>query len=191
MSQLRMIWKPENPRTIKGVPEGFSVRSMSFADIDGWCEVSRALTGENRWSNEEFIRNMLFNPPLTLLPRDIYCLFDDAAGAMVSTAAACLDTEKRLGNLHMVSAVPEYRGRGIGRAVCEAAVECFVRHGIAEATLSTDEFRVPAIKIYLGLGFRPWLYEEDMPGRWRGVFNDMGMTAPQPAYTAGKEDTTV
>ena len=36
-------------------------------------------------------------------------------------------------------------------------------------SLLTDDFRLAAVKIYLDLGWKPWLYLDDMEGRWRAL----------------------
>ena len=53
----------------------------------------------------------------------------------------------------------------------------FLAEALRVEKLLTDEFRRPAIKTYLRLGFRPWFYKDDMPERWAGVFRDMGLPA--------------
>jgi len=40
--------------------------------------------------------------------------------------------------------------------------------------LGTEDFRLAAISIYLKLGWRPFLYREEMEARWREVFAGLG-----------------
>ncbi len=190
MSQLRMIWRPENERNTEyTLPEGYTVRGMKFEEIEQWNDVSTALTGEP-WSFDKFLQEMVFNPPFDLSPAHIYCAYD-SEGKMMSTAAACVDPVKHIADLHMVSARPECRGKGLGKAVCAECVKFFEDTGCVEALLSTDDFRKPAIAIYLKLGYRPWLYEDDMLGRWNVIFGEMGYKEPIPAYTLEKEDAVI
>jgi mycothiol synthase len=44
-----------------------------------------------------------------------------------------------------------------------------LRAGYRRIYLLTDDFRLPAIKTYLRLGFVPFLFEEGMEQRWREV----------------------
>lgn len=190
MSQLRMIWRPGNGgNTEYTLREGYTVRGMNFDEIEQWNDVSTALTGEP-WSRDRFLQEMIFKPPFDLSPAHIYCAYD-RDGKMMSTAAACVDAVKHIADLHMVSARPECRGLGLGKAVCAECVKYFEDTGCVEAHLSTDDFRKPAIAIYLKLGYRPWLYEDDMPGRWNVIFGEMGYKTPIPAYTLEKEDTVI
>jgi mycothiol synthase len=189
MAQLKMIWRPDTcpsiPVPVK-IAEGFSIRPLTEDMIEGWCETSRELNGGNLWSREEFISRMIFSPPLALFPGHIFCVVEDSSGLVAGTASACLDSAKKLGNLHMVSVRPEYKGRGLGKAVCSAAVNAFIENGVAEADLLTDDFRVPAIAIYLSIGFRPFLYQDDMPGRWTAILTGMGYKRGVTAYGADK-----
>ena len=75
----------------------------------------------------------------------------------------------------MVGTAGDCKGMGGGHAVCLEVVRYFQKHEIKLAYLFTDEFRIPAIKIYLKLGFVPYLYESDMAERWQGVMKDMGI----------------
>ena len=50
--------------------------------------------------------------------------------------------------------------------------------GYAAAFLGTDDFRVPAVRTYLGLGFVPDYVEDSHRLRWSAVFAKIG---EQPA----------
>jgi mycothiol synthase len=39
--------------------------------------------------------------------------------------------------------------------------------------LDTDDFRIPAVKTYLNLGFIPVYVEEGQPKRWQGLFEKL------------------
>lgn len=43
------------------------------------------------------------------------------------------------------------------------------RRGCVKAYLTTDEYRVPAIKSYLNAGFLPVEYDVEMEQRWGGL----------------------
>jgi GNAT superfamily N-acetyltransferase len=194
MAQLKMIWRPQTspslPINVK-LKDGYDIRPLTEDMIDGWCETSLELTGGTKWSREEFISRMLFSPPLTLSPKYIYCAVDTASGRMVGTASACLDGINKYGNLHMVTVCPEYKGLGLGKAVCAAAVNAFIDNGITEADLSTDDFRIPAIAVYLYLGFRPFLYEESMDARWKTILSGMKLKNPVEAYDSKKNSAVI
>jgi hypothetical protein len=45
----------------------------------------------------------------------------------------------------------------------------FRDHGFAESLLNTDDFRLPAIALYLSLGFQPEFPQEAHHARWSAI----------------------
>jgi hypothetical protein len=74
----------------------------------------------------------------------------------------------------MVSVHKESRGKGLGAVLNQLALAALYKEGCTYVGLTTDEFRVPAVKSYLRAGFRPVLYEEDMESRWVFWLNRYG-----------------
>ena len=67
------------------------------------------------------------------------------------------------------SVVPEHRGLGLGRVVCTEVVRALIEKGYASVVLYTDDWRLPAIGLYLSMGFDPRMDREDMPERWERI----------------------
>lgn len=78
------------------------------------------------------------------------------------------------GYVHYVGVCHGHTGRKLGYWVSLAVLHRFVFEGRSRAVLQTDDHRVPAIKTYLQLGFRPFLVEEDQRRRWRAVIETNG-----------------
>ena len=55
----------------------------------------------------------------------------------------------------------------------------YLEMGWAVARLWTDDWRLPAIKTYLNLGFEPDIEHESHPERWRAVFEKLGNVGPR------------
>jgi mycothiol synthase len=73
------------------------------------------------------------------------------------------------GELGWVAARTGHAGRGLGAAVCAAVVRRFIGAGYRRIYLLTDDFRLPALKVYLKLGFVPFLFAEGMASRWETI----------------------
>ena len=71
--------------------------------------------------------------------------------------------------LDYVISSPDRRRLGLGRAVCTAVARFHVERGYPAVSLFTDDWRLPAIGLYLSLGFEPDMHREDMPGRWDAI----------------------
>lgn len=83
------------------------------------------------------------------------------------------------GYVHMVGARESERGRGIGHSMARYAMKIFAERGVSRVTLTTDDFRLAAIKTYLDAGFKPVLWEDpesDMNARWDAVLEKLGYT---------------
>jgi len=73
-----------------------------------------------------------------------------------------------------VAVVPEHQGRGLGGQITLAACHAARELGFDEAFLFTDDFRLPAIKTYLNLGFTPDCWHESHAGRWTAILRALG-----------------
>jgi mycothiol synthase len=93
------------------------------------------------------------------------------AGRPVATASARLLPERFPGSgyLHWVAADPEHRGRGHGRYVTLAVLHVFVAMDCHDAVLETEDFRLPALRMYLSLGFVPEFRHPSHEERWSAV----------------------
>ena len=64
---------------------------------------------------------------------------------------------------------PSHRGQGLGLQVCRAVL-CFARDlGYRYAYLLTEDFRLPAIRTYLKLGFEPEMVDPSHPAWWAAL----------------------
>ena len=59
-----------------------------------------------------------------------------------------------------------------------AVTKCLVDEGFTNIFLETDDWRLPAIAIYLKLGWKPNPFSADMASRWSGV--ERQLSAPRP-----------
>lgn len=81
---------------------------------------------------------------------------------------------EQTGQVHMVGVAPGHQGKHLGYWVSLAVLHQFHREGRRDAMLSTDDFRLPAVKTYLRLGFVPVLVHENQRQRWAKVFAAIG-----------------
>ena len=79
----------------------------------------------------------------------------------------------REGLLDYVATHPNQQGRGLGRATCTAVSRYLVEQGCETVQLLTDDWRLPAIHLYLSMGYRPVMSRSDMPERWAAVMSEL------------------
>ena len=73
----------------------------------------------------------------------------------------------------MVGVVAEHTGHKLGKWVSLAVLYYFRDCRFKCAMLDTDDFRLPAIKTYLNLGFIPVYVERSQPRRWQDIFEKL------------------
>ena len=68
--------------------------------------------------------------------------------------------------LGWVAVRPEHRGRGLAYEVCRRVLLFAKSAGLDYTYLTTQDFRLGAIKTYLRLGFEPEIFEPGHSARW-------------------------
>ena len=64
---------------------------------------------------------------------------------------------------------PEHQGAGIGTAVVGAVIARFLDAGYTRIHLYTEIWRLAALKVYLRMGFVPYLASEVSMGKWERI----------------------
>ena len=179
--QLRMIWperllsSPPRPQ----VPEGYLLRCYRDADEAGYLELMTK-AGFERWNHERVAAIVQ-----KVLPDGFFVIVHRASGKIVATAMTThnpIDLHPYGGELGWVAAAPEHRGKGLGLAVCAQATARLIQAGYRNIYLLTDDFRLPAIKTYLKLGYEPLLFCEGMAERWEQVYRKLGLEVPKGGF---------
>lgn len=152
------------------LPEGFSLRTYREGDWKAWVEACSDGLGTADWTESDFHEKMLAMEGLN--PEGIFFVID-SAGQITGTATGWLKPGK--GYVHMVGIRTDFRGKGLAKPLSAAVVKYLQEKGCSRIVLDTDDFRLPAIKVYLGLGFVPVLHDSDMRERWLAVMRALGL----------------
>ena len=145
-------------------PSGFTLRDYRPGDEDSW--VSLVNTGDygSGWDRirfDEYISAPERKEGSRVVERD---------GIIVAATFASVQPDiDDMGRVDFVTSLPEYRGFGLGRLVCNEVVRYLVDRGYSRVILFTDDWRLPAIGLYLSMGFEPQITREDMPARWQAI----------------------
>lgn len=167
MKQLKMYWKAVQSEWPQNTGEWtYRTYNGTQADIDAWMEICHNGLLGPKDTAEIFNTCMLQNPAFA--PESLF--FVEHEGKPVATIAALTD-ENKVGLFHMVGALPACRGKGVGNLLSDIAKARLWESGCTHAFLTTDEFRVPAVKSYLKAGFLPVDYDTDMESRWFGLLH--------------------
>jgi len=149
-----------------GVLEGYLLRGCRASDSDAIAGVLDA-SGFQGWTVGR-VADYLAESERRDGTRVVAC-----GARIVASTFASWQELGRIGVLDYVACHPDHRGRGLGRAVCLEVLGFFARRGYESVTLSTDDVRLPAISLYLSLGFAPDMTRDDMPGRWKQIMRQL------------------
>ena len=146
------------------LPDGVTVRHFQEGDEGIWENII-SLSFE---SPHEFNPGMKDDSAF----RNDRVLFLLVEGVPVATASAWFVPKygDDTGFVHMVGALPSYQGRRLGYWVTLAVLYKLKAEGYLYAVLTTDDFRLAAIKTYLNLGFS--IDKSDhgsIPERWEKI----------------------
>ena len=148
------------------LPDGYRLRLYGGSDAPGYLALM-ARAGFDNWSAGFLARTLR-----GVLPDGVFVVEQMATGRLVATAMATHARHERHpsgGELGWVAADPDHSGRGLGKAVCTAALARYQAAGYRRVFLRTQDHRTPALKVYLDLGFQPLLYRSDQADRWRSI----------------------
>ena len=169
--QLRMV-RPnlENLPKLK-LPTGYDMRTYLEGDEEHWARIINDSFGGGERTAQD-TRDQITGRDV-FLPDGFYLATH--GDTPVGTACAWRQSvdEKEVGYVHMVGVVAEHTGHKLGKWVSLAVLYYFRDNGFKCAMLDTDDFRIPAVKTYLNLGFIPVYVEEGQPERWRAIFEKL------------------
>jgi len=170
--QLRMNWVFSDEQICNiELPEGVNIDTFANRPnaLNEWLDIVQyGLT--NDVEDEAYYK-------LCMTDRDNY---DDnlnfilvVDGSAAATITIICDIEKKEGYIHMVACKPEYRGRGLGTILNKIAMNTLLQQGMKTAYLTTDDWRIPAIKSYLRCGFTPDLSTDNFKERWEKIYAEI------------------
>jgi mycothiol synthase len=146
-------------------PAPAGVESASADDIPRLASLLTAAFDE-AWDVDRVRRDLIDDPSVrrTLIIRD--------GDVVVATASARVlpSDYPGAGYVHWVASDPTRRGQGLGFSVTLAVLHDFIAEGLLAAVLETDDQRLSAIRVYLGLGFVPQYRDESHQLRWSKIF---------------------
>ncbi len=156
------------------LPDGYVMRPYRSGDENGWAETLQAC-GFEQWNDTEVLA-YLEDVERLEGSRVVEYKSRVVAGTFASRNtddASDISNPEEEGVLDFVVTHPDHRGKGLAKATCTGVAKFFVHLGCQSVSLWTDDWRLPAIHVYLSLGFKPVMNRYDMPGRWDAVYDKL------------------
>jgi len=167
-----MVWPPQvlGAPPVPRLAPGYGLRTYLPGDEPRFYEVM-ALSGWRGWDDERL------KPWIARIPPDgWWMVLHQASQTIVATAMALHDHTDHHpfgGELGWVASDPAHGGKGLGMAVCAAVTARLIAAGYRNIHLYSEDWRLPALKTYLRLGYIPFLYLPEMHDRWQSVCNQL------------------
>ena len=170
--QLLMIWPTERLGDLLqlDLPEGYLLRNFQNEDEEAYINLMKS-AGFNEWNNDNF--NSVIEKAIS---NGLFFIEHIESSEIVGTTVGSKNPTKYFpngGELGWVAVNPSHCGKGLGRIVCAAVTKRFLELDYREIYLLTDDFRLPAIKTYLKLGYIPLYQLPDMKQRWKNILKKL------------------
>ena len=160
--------------------DGYSLRTYESGDEQGWLNLLVANGELGIWDRERLDG---------VLAETHVQFFVECEGQII----ACTGVNDRLRDvgpcweIGWVAVHPDFQGRRIGAFIIGGAVAKALQLGSRPIYLLTDDFRVPALRSYLKLGFEPDGTHPSYRDRWGKIFAHLGSEYQkyQPEFIRG------
>ena len=173
MEQLIMRWKNDG-REEPPFQMPAHCRMVDFTQLEGamdhWLDIVQYGLSVGR-KDEDYYQKMMYSYAHYEESKCFFLLEQEKA---MATITVICDGEKKEGYIHMVACREEARGKGYGTLLSKWAVAVLKKEGMETAYLTTDDWRIAAIKTYLKAGFYPDTSTEDFVARWDEVKKRIG-----------------
>ena len=151
------------------LPAGYQLREATTADNECLAKLLTAAFPElDEWTPELVADRLTSAPDVDA----VYVVTHE--NVPVATASSRHDHERfpSSGYVHWVGVLPGHTGKQLGSVLMDQMLVDFRRRGYSDAVLETDDFRLPAIRVYLRHGYVPItdnVKGENHLARWSAV----------------------
>lgn len=173
MEQLKMRWTDDHsPVPELRIPDGCEIRRFTELDgaLDAWLDIVQYGLSDGR-KDAGYYKSVMLDWSGYSEDRNFFVVAD---GEPAATLTVICHPENKEGYIHMVACKEKFRGRGFGTLLNTLALKVLKEEGMETAYLTTDDWRIPAIKSYLRAGFVPVIPDAETDARWKAVFEKTG-----------------
>ena len=170
---LYMLWplhqKVASPAAL---PPGYQLRIFQEPDAQAYCDLVNLDDWGDQWRcTSKALQRMIDSA----LPQGFFVVEHQATGKLVATGIARHHPNAASyyfpygGEVGLLFVHPEHRGHGLGRILTIIALNRLLQAGYTTIYLNAMDGRLPALHLYLTLGFAPLLYTVDVTTRWQEI----------------------
>lgn len=157
------------------LPAGYNLWTLRNSSEEDWIEALNATGQLGKWDRNQ--AKQWLESERHAIKEGTFIIYADGTPVATACAIPPTSTEKRP-EFGWVSASPAHQGKGLGYQVSLAVLHFIKECGFPETFLHTDDWRLPAIKTYLKLGFEPDITHETHPERWKTIIKKIDSKLP-------------
>ncbi|MEK6221360.1 MAG: GNAT family N-acetyltransferase, partial [Chloroflexota bacterium] len=152
------------------LPPEYTLRTFQKGDEAPFYNLM-ALAGWTDWNADRLA------PWLPRIPGDGWFMVTHIPTNLIVATAMALASEayEHGGEIGWVAAHPDHKGHGLGKAVCSAVTRKLIEEGYRTIHLYTEHWRLPALHIYLSLGFIPYITSTASQELWQEVCSQLSI----------------
>jgi mycothiol synthase len=162
--KLEMVRPSSRLVTVADSPEGYRLRTL---------EAGEEKLYESLFASAFDDGSRIAEIPDKMLPGGCLVVEHRDSRKLVASCLAFRGTKPprhhNAGQLAWLVVHPLHGKQGLGTIAAASVTNRLVQEGYTRPFLRTEDFRIPAISIYLRLGWRPSLYTAEMHGRWECI----------------------
>lgn len=160
MRQLRMH-RPDLNAEPAVYPPGYRFRRARWDDRAGLIAVLDPSFDDFGWNEDKLKAECLEHP------RGLGCYLVEGPDRIAAAVTGLVSIEDPTeGYVHFLGVHPDERGHRLGQLILVDLFGVFRENGMSSTILDTDDWRVPAIKSYVNLGYVPRIVEDGQVERW-------------------------
>jgi mycothiol synthase len=167
--QLELVRPSRERIPVPPIPSGYALRPFRAGDDDAYQDLFRLA-----WADESALQHTKKHA----LSDGFLVIEHEVSGLLVASCVAFAPESPEHphdGSLGWLVTDPAHTRRGLATALAATVTTRLVEEGYAMPWLGTEDDRLAAIAIYLGLGWQPYLYNGGMEARWRAIFARLGL----------------
>ncbi len=150
------------------VPEGFVVCPLPPGREQDYIDVMRQSLKKNadqEWFHQNFLEDAEYDP------QNLILIYQEKTPVAAAAAWQHKIKKRTIGYLKSVGVVQDFQGRGLGRQVSLIALYRLRDRGFDEVILKTHVQWLPAIRLYLSIGFEPRYNLWTGKSKWRRLLS--------------------
>jgi len=169
--QLRMVWPIGSPEVPLSVPQGYAIRTYEVGDEARFLWLMEH--GEfDPWDDDKLHDNIA-----RVIPGGWFFAVEETSNLVVGTVMCLHNYTGRYpftGDIGWLACDPGHRGRGLGLSLAGAATRRFLDAGYRSIQLHTECYRLPAVHVYLKLGYLPVIDSPIAKRTWKATCGKLG-----------------